>query len=317
MCNSPLPITVLMPVWNSAHYINNSIDAIRRNIQPYDQVLIVDDCSTDDTLELLNRMDLDQRFVVIRNKDKGLVNALNLGLAEATHNWVARFDVDDKYSDERLNVQRRLLSENTGAIFSDYSVFSDKFVNLGVIPSGLKSGPNYVSLIRSVRTPHPSALLNKSAVMSVGGYRTKDHGVEDLSLWLRLARCSSLLSAPEELLSYRISPNSVTGRGRDFIGTAKTSLLKEFPIPKRTVLQELEDFEITRVHYANFNLETERTMLLLHDLLTTTRFYGYDLSRLIMQEVIHLIREDQTACVKSSSSLFLGLVKRRIARKLF
>jgi hypothetical protein len=91
----------------------------------------------------------------------------------------------------------------------------------------------------------------------------------------------------------------------------------EFPIPKRTVLQELEDFEITRVHYANFNLEIERTLLLLHDLLTTTRFYGYDLSRLITQEVIHLIREDQTACVKSASSLFLGLVKRRIARKLF
>ena len=208
-------LTVLLPVKNGEKYIHKSLECIVANASSEDEILIINDGSSDKSELILKSWAIkDSRINIINNHGRGLVNALNLGLNESNKNWIARFDVDDIYPNYRLQKQRSIIGKDVSAIFCDYSLWSSKIRNVGVIPSAVVSQAVSLSLINSQRTPHPGVLYNKEAVLSVGGYRNEDFPAEDLSLWLRLSKIGKLVSVPEILLNYRISKTSITGLRR-------------------------------------------------------------------------------------------------------
>ena len=208
-------VTALIPIRNGERYLQGAIDSIDANKQFLHSIIAIDDGSSDSTFKLLRKWaSHNPKVRIIQTHGIGLVKALNLGISETTTEWIARFDVDDLYESNRVQKQIEAIASDSVAIFSDYSIFSEKFGGLGYIPSAITPDGVSFSLRKNQRTPHPSVMFNVSAVRSVGGYRDNDFPAEDFSLWLRLNKIGKLSSVPEKLLNYRMSGTSISGLRR-------------------------------------------------------------------------------------------------------
>jgi glycosyltransferase involved in cell wall biosynthesis len=262
-------ITFLVPVRDGAAYLFNSIKNISATASSNDEILIVNDYSTDDTAKIIKQFSQnDPRVQLIHNKEPGLVGALNLGVKESKNTWIARCDVDDKYSLDRIAIQSKEIRTNSAAIFSDYTFFSNSIENLGRIPSAILKEAVSISLALSQRTAHPSVLMNKNAVKEAGGYISKDFPAEDLSLWLRLSRIGDLTSVENNLLFYRLNSNSISFQKRKEIIAKKNELLRKVGINPKDYLFVLDNISEILHKYEGMELGNQRKLLLIKDVLT-------------------------------------------------
>jgi glycosyltransferase involved in cell wall biosynthesis len=266
------PITILMPIKNGQEYLSQAIRDIEANLGPADEVIVVEDGSTDGTADLLRSWKRKQdKLMIINTGGKGLVHALNLGVESSSNDWIARFDVDDRYSPNRLKSQRKLLNANTAAVFCDYTFNSTKTSRLGWIPCAVTPDATTVSLISSQRTPHPGVIFNKFAVRDAGMYRNEDFPAEDLSLWLRLSKIGKLVGSPEKLLHYTLNPASVSSQQRELALQTKAKLLANDPIDVRVITRLLDSWEELLNSYESLDFDARRKVLLIRDLLLCRR----------------------------------------------
>jgi glycosyltransferase involved in cell wall biosynthesis len=141
----------------------------------------------------------------------GLVPALNLGLAQAFGEFIARMDGDDVSIAGRLGSQLEFLQENP-----EYSVVGSQFIEIcihgvmgakSVLPKKIRAFPMPPL---HTKIAHPTAMYRKSRVLSLGGYRAEFAHAEDQDLWLRLLKESKLGNLREVYLQYRRHPNQVS-----------------------------------------------------------------------------------------------------------
>ena len=260
-------ITHLMPVKNGFNYLPTSVANILANSNLEDEIIVIDDGSTDKSTNYLNTVALEvPNLRVIYTKGIGLVNALNLGIKESSNNWIARYDVDDTYPSYRVEKQKKLISSDVAAIFCDYRMVSlDKRAS-AVIPSAIDNLATIVSLLYSQQTPHPGVLLNREIIISVGGYLTNDFPVEDLSLWLRAARSGKLVSVPEVLLNYTLSNLSTSGSRQKIVKTKKLEIITKYGLPLDIIQDSVNELSDTYLRYARSSFVEERRILLLRNL---------------------------------------------------
>jgi glycosyltransferase involved in cell wall biosynthesis len=255
-----------MPIRNGATFLPRSIENISKFLRPIDELIIVNDGSTDETDRILKESFWHEgNFKILNGPGLGLVSALNVGLRECTFDWVARMDVDDISAADRLQRQTELISDQVVAIFSDYSFFSKNFQNMGTVHSAIFPTPMSISLISGQRTAHSSVLLKKSALFQAGGYREEDFPVEDLSLWLRISRLGQIRSVPAPLLQYRIGSKSITAEKATEMFTVKRRLLSEIGLNLPDIDSFISDFDSIRESYRNFPDSTSRIILLYRD----------------------------------------------------
>ena len=273
-------ITALLPVKDGAEFIERSVIAITAMLEEEDELLIVNDGSIDSTEEIANKLAMtDRRISVLRNIGSGIVDALNLGLANAKNPWIARFDVDDEYSETRLALQRSLISDAVVLIFSDYEFRSPEKRFLGNIPSAIDSDAIKLSLISSQRTPHPCSMFNRMDAIRLGGYRKEDFPAEDLSLWLRLAYIGQMASSAENLLYYRLSKSSVTATRRDESLKKKRELILQYKIPNEAVNSVINSWKALFDFYDSVSFSSERKILLTIDLFRYSKYFNLDWSQ--------------------------------------
>jgi glycosyltransferase involved in cell wall biosynthesis len=261
--DSQTPVSILMPLKNGIEFLPAAMSTILENARPFDEILLIDDNSIDGSLKFCEKWaSQDSRVNLISNPGTGLVSALNVGLGTSTHSLIARFDVDDTYSATRISSQVSKLSSVDVAIFSDYNFVDSHGEFLGNFPSPVFPHAVSVSLINNRRTAHPSVIFRREAVVEVGGYREEDYLVEDLSLWLRLSRIGNLVSVPETLLNYRISPSGVSSRNRKRMVSQKNLLLRTIGINSPDIRKSIDCLQETLK--ANELLENPGRRSLLH-----------------------------------------------------
>ena len=255
-------ITHLLPVRNGMKYLPQIEDSILCSVRTGDELIIVENGSIDGTADYLRDLEkLDSRIRVLNLLRGGLIESLNLGLQEASNDWIARCDIDDQYCRERIESQTKLISERSVAVFSDALIIDDYGNEISRVYSPIFPIATGVSLIRNRRTPHSSALINRHAAISVGAYVKEHRFVEDLSLWLRLVRVGDLVSSPIPLMKYRIHGQSVTSASRKSMKEARRNLLSAIGLPKE-IFKELEE-KSTRhflAKYENLSYPVERAI---------------------------------------------------------
>ena len=267
------PVTHLLPIKNGSKFINESIGNLVKNSQSEDQILIINDGSSDNTLDLVNKFkSTTQNLEVISTSGIGLVKSLNLGLQNAHHDLVARYDIDDLYLSERVEKQLMCFSENIAAVFCDYQIESLNGKNLGYIPCAVKPMTTKISLALNLQTPHPGVLFNKNAVIDVGGYLESEFPAEDLGLWIRLAAAHRIVGVPLKLLKYRIHKNSITSTNRKKIIQKRENLIQKLSFPEKdlsdVLRQEISSYKSLEMcelryllHYLNIKKLTNLGML--------------------------------------------------------
>src|SRR5690606_10551481 len=104
-------ISVLMPAYNAGSHIREAIESILQQTFTDFEFLIINDGSTDDTLEIIRSYD-DARIRLVSRPNKGLIATLNEGMELAVTNYIARFDADDICVPTRLEEQYNFLQNN-------------------------------------------------------------------------------------------------------------------------------------------------------------------------------------------------------------
>lgn len=213
--NPDLACSVLLPIYNGARFLDNSLNSILPTMRKQDELVLINDGSEDISFSNLQKYEyLDSRIRIINKKHTGLVETLNYGIDACANEFIARADVDDEYHPNRILNQINYLSEypKCAAVFSDYKILSINNLDLGTIPTAIYPSFTKLSLLNPQRTAHPSVMFRKSAIKSVGSYIEKDFPAEDLSLWIRLSREFEIATIPKTLLYYRLHKKNVTDK---------------------------------------------------------------------------------------------------------
>jgi glycosyltransferase involved in cell wall biosynthesis len=260
-------ISVLVPVRNAESTIKQTASDLLSGMEVNDELLLIDDGSTDQSAVLLAQLARDDSRVRIESTSGlGLAGALNLGLRLATNNWIARADADDRYPASRLVHQRRRIRDGTVLVGCDYEAVAGGRV-VGQFPSAITHPFVVASLVNPQRVPHPGVLYDRQAVWEAGGYVEAEFPAEDLGLWLRMSWLGEFVAVPQVCLRWTMAARSVT-HSNQYLQRAKTHELLETFFPRRLVTSSLEeqlDVELAAIEGAR--LPGLRRILLLRDLL--------------------------------------------------
>ena len=193
-------ISVIMSVYNAAPYLAQAITSILAQTDGDFEFLIINDGSTDTSSAILaDFTHQDRRIRVIEQPNHGLVFSLNRLLAESRGIFIARMDAHPDYG---------VIGSWTADITEDGRPRPMKRID---------HPTSHAAFVRAIDAGapllcHPSAMLRRSVLAQVGGYRAAFRHCEDYDLWLRLANVTCLASLPERLLQYRYSETQVSAR---------------------------------------------------------------------------------------------------------
>lgn len=205
-------ITVLLCVYNGAAHLREAIESVLLQSFTDFELLIIDDGSTDTTPDIVKSM-CDRRIRSIRhNTNRGLITRLNEGLAEAAGRYIARMDADDLCHRERLDRQFQFLEEHpeVGVVGSAVRIIDAN--GRGRIVYQYPEAHEVIDWVMPFVCPlvHPSIMMRRDLVRSVGGYSAGAMHAEDYDLWERLLPRTQLANLPEPLLDLRKHSGSVT-----------------------------------------------------------------------------------------------------------
>jgi glycosyltransferase involved in cell wall biosynthesis len=283
-------ISCLIPIKNGELFIlnlENYFDSISRIDL---EILIIDDNSIDSSADILRRWaSRDKRVRVLHNPGNGLVEALNFGILSASKTWIARFDVDDDYSIDRLSLQARAIDSETVLIFSDYEIMDSSGKSIGLIPGPGSNREVLLALHSNRRTPHSSAFFSKQAAIDAGLYSQHEFLAEDQGLWIRLSRLGKIKSIPSPLLRYRISHTSLLAKNRADATKAREMVRGQADFVNIAKTASREISELRRAQLA-LNHSEERFLLAVFEIaeILALRGKSLDLFTLIARVIPHL-----------------------------
>lgn len=206
--NQPL-VSVLMPVYNSEDYLGLAIESILNQTYTNFEFLIINDCSTDNSLEIILAYK-DSRIKVFNNKqNSGISETLNWGLQQAKGKYIVRMDSDDSSFSNRIEKQVEFLEKNTEYILcgSNYSIMDSTYkVELPEKHDAIKT-----VLLESCCIAHPTAVFKKEVLENNNLlYIKEQEPAEDYHLWCRLIKKGKFYNLQENLLEYRVHKKQIS-----------------------------------------------------------------------------------------------------------
>ena len=247
-------ISVIMSVYNGEDYISEAIDSVLGQTFTDFELIVINDCSTDKTGEILERYEaLDSRVRVYTNETNlRLPSSLNKALSLATGKYVARMDADDICLPDRFEKQYAFMEKNP-----DVSLSSCRFMTLknGVISSGGCGGRSDNESIKAlllVTNPilHPG-IIAKAEVIRELGYDKSFTCTEDMELWSRFVTSNRKIEIqPEYLMIYRLHDKQITGTTRQRQRGEVVAVQKHYCAELlEEMSEELEELYINSIYF--------------------------------------------------------------------
>ncbi|NJN10964.1 MAG: glycosyltransferase [Richelia sp. RM2_1_2] len=236
-------ISVLMSVYNGSSYLRESIESIQNQTFTEFEFIIVEDCSTDNSAEIIAEYaEKDQRIVVIINKENiGLTKSLNKGLKIARGEYIARQDADDVSLPSRLQKEALLLEKHPeiSLVSCDIELIDSQGNFIGKCQRTCE--PDLVSwylLFYNRLAGHSQVMFRRQLVIELGGYDENRRYSQDYELWSRMIDVSKIAILPETLLKQR--------RHSESISASKSSEQKKYSLTQsKQNIEQLIDQEIS------------------------------------------------------------------------
>ena len=198
-----IKVTTIIPTFNRAELLAQALESVLQQSVTPDEIIVVDDGSTDDTPEVL-RLYKD-RVRIIRQENRGVSAARNRGIQNARHEWLAFLDSDDLWLPRKLETQIKALQEQ-----GEYKVCytNEEWRKNNVWKNPGKKHQKYSGWIYEKCLPlciisPSSVILHKSVFETVGLFDENLPACEDYDLWLRVASRFPVLYLPQRLIVKR------------------------------------------------------------------------------------------------------------------
>jgi len=224
-------VSAIVPVWNSESYLAAAIQSMLNQTFTDFEIIVLDDGSTDRSLEILHEFaDLDRRVKVTACEHQGYSPLLNLGLSLAKGKYIARMDSDDICLPERFKQQVAFLDNHPDYVAVGSQIMQIDPANnpIGYVNFPLDHDAIDLSQIKGKgKINHPASMMRSDALQKINGYRPAFEPGEDFDLFLRLAEVGKLANLPDVLLQYRMHMKNVTIERKDHHQQVKQQALRE------------------------------------------------------------------------------------------
>lgn len=208
-------ISVVMSVYNGEKFLKESVSSILNQTYRDFEFIIIDDGSTDSSLEILRDFKKeDSRIKLVSRENKGLTRSLNEGIKLAQGEYIARMDSDDISMPERFEKQIAFLEKNKDiALCGTWAINIDENGNeIGKYKTPIMSKEIKKTILFHNPFIHPSVMIRKEIINNIGVYNEKIKYAQDYEYWLRVIKKNKVANLDDFLLKYRIGKKSMTRR---------------------------------------------------------------------------------------------------------
>lgn len=216
MSRSAFTISAVIPAYNNGDYITRAIESVFSQTYPADEIIVVDDGSTDTTAERVQSFG--ERVIFIRQENAGASAARNTGIQAARFDWIAFLDADDEWMPDKLRLQVDLLQRHPELVWTMSNYFScacgqqhqqhvfDQDRSAALL-AGREYYEDYFDAFRNAVSGNTNTMLiQKSVLVEAGLFRPGQPRMNDEDMWFRIA-----YRYPK--VGYRTEPLAVYHRG--------------------------------------------------------------------------------------------------------
>ena len=262
MSNPGKMVTVLITAYDEQENIEEAVkSALNQSHRPL-EVLVVNDGSTDATGEIVKQIE-DERIRLLDLERVGRIDALNKGIEASRGELIAILDADDRCLRKRVEKQhRRMVEDPEMGVVGSYYVRVDDIRNEKYIRCYPKQNEEIRrEMSKYIPISHSCAMFRKRAVVDVGGYRDETRGLEDMDLWIRLAKHWKLANIADPLVLRRIRNDSYwhsnfSQRARNLhLAKLNARAVSEFSLPFYLYI-----FSVARLSYTFLPTPVKRTV---------------------------------------------------------
>jgi len=194
-----MKISVVIPTFNREAFILKAIDSIKKQSVNVDEIIVVDDGSSDNTKSLLENSDIKY----IYQKNSGVSSARNAGIKEAKNDWLAFLDSDDTWHETKIEKQIEFHKQNKGILLSHTNELwkrNDKIINQKkhqLKPSGFC----FLQNLEACKIGPSTVMIHKDIFSKIGLFDENLIVCEDYDLWLRISKEFEIGYLEEKLMT--------------------------------------------------------------------------------------------------------------------
>ncbi|TGN41528.1 glycosyltransferase [Marinobacter confluentis] len=209
-------VSVIMPTFNRAKFLPQAVGSVLSQSYADLELIIIDDGSTDDTVKVLAPFLNDDRVRYFHQENRGQSKARNVGLNQASGEFIAFLDSDDTWATEKLKKQVALISRLPGAaiVHGDEETVNEKGEVISFDNMKRYSGRITRQLLADNSVSITTALVRRKCFDEMGGFQAS-HGVaDDYDLWLRFSARYLFHYEPGIVASYRVMEDQISSDKR-------------------------------------------------------------------------------------------------------
>lgn len=207
--------SVIITVYNKAEYIKNTINSVLNQTYKDFEIIIVNDGSTDSSEGIIKTIN-DQRIKLITIENQGVSNARNIGINEASANYLALLDGDDSWETTYLQFMYDAICN-----FPNIKIFTAGLaqryeskivpVNYSFNQKGLYGTYNYFEASKAYSLIHSSSIVfNKSVLAKTGLFDTSIVSGQDTDMWIRFGLYFDIVFINKQLANYNFYASSLS-----------------------------------------------------------------------------------------------------------
>ena len=204
-------VSIIMPSYNTANYIGESINSVINQSYKNWELIIVDDCSTDNTDEVIKDFLKDSRIKYLKNKENsGAAISRNKALRMAKGEWIAFLDSDDLWNHKKLEKQIKFMEQNKyNFSYTKYREIDEQGNNLNIEISG----PKKITKFRMYNYCWLGCLTVMYNRKKIGLIQIKDiKKNNDYAMWLKICKKENCYLYPNSLALYRKRNGSISSQ---------------------------------------------------------------------------------------------------------
>ena len=211
----PIKVSVIIPAFNSSACIKSAIDSVLYQTYPVAEIIVVNNNSTDNTEEIV--LSFGPLLKLLNCEIQGVSNARNLGVVNATSEFIAFLDSDDVWKENKLESQVKIINESEKEL-SIVGCYADFMVRGKKIGGSIRSDNDEAALenfkkLGDLPCITSSWLLSRSGYLNLGGMDPKVHTAEDFEFACKAIASGFIFQISREyLIQYNISPGTITHR---------------------------------------------------------------------------------------------------------
>lgn len=247
-------ISVIIPAYNAERTILETITSVQQQTFSDWEIIVINDGSTDRTLEVLQGI-TDDRLKVFSYENSRASGARNHGITHATGEYISFLDADDLWTADKLELQLAALQAHpeAGVAYSWTYTIDEKGKLLKPFEPVYQGSVYYDLLMANFLTNGSNPLVRRAAVESVGYFDISLRSGEDWDYWLRLAHQWQFVVVPKHQILYRRSVTSKSFK-LQVIREASLRILDKAMQVVPLELQYLKNYSLSNIYRYNVEL---------------------------------------------------------------